>query len=70
MVLGTMIGIYNYAACLRQKPKPSSHKEMNRFEKKTPEPRKPDVGWTVRRTKPLLSVAGGVFLDFPLNRTG
>jgi hypothetical protein len=40
---------------------------MNRFEEKTPTASQHDVGWTVQRTEPLLSVAGEVFfLTFPL----
>jgi hypothetical protein len=66
-----MVGIYNHAACLRQKPKASSPQKMNHPEEKTPRASQHDVGWTVRRTKPLLSVAGEVFLlTFPLIERG
>jgi len=62
----TMVGIYNHAACLRQKRKASSPQKMNHPEEKNPRASQHDMGWKARRTNPLLPVAGEIFpLTFP-----
>src|SRR5215831_17054694 len=62
----TMVGIYDHAACPRQKPKASSPQEMHRSGKKTRRASQHNLGWAVQRIDSLLSVAGGVFLlTFP-----